>query len=104
MGGDLLERALAQFGIGWYVSWPCISGNDVMVVRILSRNALRAQPGDRIKTDDGGFIQKISAETWVQWRHYPPGLEAPPMSGKLLQWTPAKSPARPDGVVGQTPA
>lgn len=90
-GLDLLDRALAVFGIGPTSWWLVEKGNQVILLEIRSRTALRAENGDRVPVKGGGFVQRFDKnQGWVQWRWYGDEESAPPLQGKVLQGPPAR--------------
>lgn len=88
---DLLDLALSALGIGVISQYVVQKGNDVVILNIRSRTALRARPGDRVKVAGGGYVEKLAAVSWVQWRYYgPDDPDAVPPTGRELLSTPAR--------------
>lgn len=87
--GDLLDRALARFGIGETIMWPVLRGNGTIIMHFRNRLAMRARVGDRVPVKTGGFVQKMTDEGWVQWTWFAADdPAAPPLTGRVLELPP----------------
>lgn len=90
---DVMDLVLAQWGVPEIVQWPVRKGNGVVIAHLMRRTANRAKVGDRIKCADGGYIQRIPADGWVQWEfHEDAAAEPLPPQGRVLHSKPAELP------------
>lgn len=92
---DVMDYLLSQWGVPEIVQWPVQRGNDVVVAHLMRRTVNRAKIGDRIACDDGGYIQKVRDDGWVQWQYFADMRDEPlPLQGQVLRSKPAELPAQ----------
>lgn len=85
---ETLDKILAIMGVGDVSMWPCIKGNGTVMAYIRTSTQMRAKVGDRIPVRGGGFIQKVADDGWTQWRFFARRDDPPPLTGKVLLWSP----------------
>lgn len=102
---DLYEMMMAYAGLGKTVLWPVLRGNNVIIMEMLERTVRRAEIGDRLAVKDGGWVEKVDTQSWVQW-HFLTEEQAlaKPLIGKLLRPLPVSPQAQSDADHGETQA
>lgn len=103
---EIVDRFLSSIGIGQYVQWPVMRGNGMVIMTFREKIIRWAKVGDRVAVKNGGFVEKVRADGWVQWQFFHDRAIDDPetLTGKVLLYRPVEPQAPPDADLPQTPA